>query len=469
MGSNLKSARVKNAEGGFVQNFDSPWLGERVRQRISRFFVEKAYHFGFYALSNPVPLAFMRWLFSRVRAINPIWNIFGFCLLTRHDDVKEVLARMEDFSSADTMNKKTPAGPFVLSIDWRIHHDRELKILQDATFPFVDEDAQRITKLARSKANECLALACSHRNQKLNVAEDLTEEVALCIVEEYIGVSPAGDKNPQLRFWLRTLAAQIFTPPPAGSKMHMQTAQAASNLICYIHEIIADIKNHKTGTKPTKDDTLLVRLVRLAEARNGQYPWLDDNWVCALVAGMIVAGNATVTRAQTQAIYRILTLHGAPQLARETALRYHGNSQSADGKKAMLQIIYEALRFNPMLPVLSPRYCVRDTVIARTHARATKINAGTKVLPFVFAAMFDEKVFADPKQFKTGRDLETYLHFGWGPHMCFGKFVADIQFIETAAALFGNREFTVEVKAKAKILYEGPAAIHYPVLLRSAK
>ena len=464
-----KAIFTKENPSDFIQNHDSPWLGRRIATRANKKLKNWLYEFSFKLLSFPKYLAVMRWIFDVTRKFHPICNVFGVCVLTKHEDVKEVLARMEDFSSADSMNNKTPAGPFVLSIDWRIHHDRELKILQNACFPFIDADAERITKLARNKAQMKIALARKSPQEHFNIAVDLAEDVALEIVEEYIGVKPVKNENSELRHWLRILAAQIFTPPPIGSPRQAQTAAAASNLIAYIHRIISEFSTKEKKATPAKSDTLLLRLVKLVQDPPKENKWLNDEWVCALVAGMIVAGNATVTRAQTQAIYRLLTIPGAKNLAVSTALQYSTDYENVKSKQSMLQIIYEALRFNPMLPVLSPRYCIRDTIIGAKYDRATHVKAGTNVLPLVYAAMFDDAVFEYPKEFRTDRKLESYLHFGWGPHVCFGKFVADIQFIEVAAALFGNSDFSVVTLPNTGVEYDGPAAVNYPVLLKPKK
>ncbi len=454
----------------FVQNYDSPWIGKKVADRKSLFFSNLIYRFAFYVLSKPAPLIAIRAISFVLRKLSPISIIGGVCILTRHEDVREVLTRMEDFSSADTMNLKTPAGPFVLSLDWRIQHDRELEILKKASFPFVNEDASRVRDLAATKANEVIDQAVGDpiaARTKINIAAGLTETVALHIVERYIGVSALnGEKSREdLRSWLRVLAAQIFTTPPVGSQMQARTAAATSGLITYLHKVMATLDRNGP---PLPEDTLLQRLVKIVEQHKKKYPWADDDWICALVAGMITAGNATVARAQTQAIYRIMTLSGAKILAMKAAGDYREN-QNPQTRTALLQIVYEALRFNPMLPVLSPRYCIRDTVIAPDTDREKSVCAGINVMPLVFAAMFDPLVFENPGRFIAGRELENYLHFGWGPHMCFGKFVAEIQFIETAAALFGRKDIQVETISSNKITYQGPAVIEYPLDLVSGK
>jgi cytochrome P450 len=39
-------------------------------------------------------------------------------------------------------------------------------------------------------------------------------------------------------------------------------------------------------------------------------------------------------------------------------------------------------------------------------------------------AMFDEAAFPDPGLFQITRPIDSYLHFGWGMHQCFGRGIA---------------------------------------------
>ncbi len=461
LSSNLNSPN--EITRNFVQNHGSPWFGKKLGERIKSAFAEMLYHSAFKVLSHPFPLRLMRAIFSVSRKLDPIWTIGNICIPTRHDDVKEILTRMEDFSCADSMNLKTPAGPFILSIDWRIQHERELQILKKASFPFVDADAVRISRLAKQRANQNIDTALQGAGTSLNIASEYTEDVALHIVENFIGVTALDGSagRERLRKWLRVLAAQIFTPAPNGSTIQAITAEATSGLICYLHEVLATLE--RTGT-PNEQDTLLQRLVKIVEKEKRNYPWLDDDWICALVAGMITAGNATVARAQTQAIYRLLTLNGAHKFAVDAAQTYT-LAPNPKSRSAMLQVVYEALRFNPMLPTLSPRYALRDTRIAIGTDRETDIKAGTNIFPLVFAAMFDPRIFPRPEKFEIGRPIENYLHFGWGPHICFGKFIAEIQFVETSSALFGREGLSVDCIGAGKITYQGPAAVEYTINL----
>jgi cytochrome P450 len=46
------------------------------------------------------------------------------------------------------------------------------------------------------------------------------------------------------------------------------------------------------------------------------------------------------------------------------------------------------------------------------------------VLALTQSAMFDEKAFEDPEEFRAGRNWYHYFTFGYGAHECLGKYVA---------------------------------------------
>lgn len=486
-GEHGKSDRVLHGDlsQSFVQNFDSPWSGYGPFAWLGSKLRTGLYQLSFWGLSHPWAIWGLRQWFGLLRRVMPIAKIGNSYILTRYGDVKQVLERMDTFSSADAMKPRMPAGPFVLSIDWMAQHERELDVLRSAMAPFVDFDSKRISKWARQSAQSALLPVMGKAQQGdhrgfINIAEDYCEETALYVIEQYFGIeaSLGGGTRQQLRMNLRVLAAQIFTPPLAWSEVQGKTADAAASLVdC----LMANIKTKSVEGSLAPEDCLLTRLHKLAhQQREKSGDWLDDHWICRLVAGMMVAGNATVARAQTQAIYQIMqrrealgmmekATHAFKAIERdvnEAALRSIELSKQAVNRLAMargqvLRIMYEGLRFNPMLPVLSPRLCLRDTIIGRNTPNSGAIKAGDTVLPFVLSAMFDQSVFEDPNRFKDNRPLANYLHFGWGPHMCFGKFVADTQFVENAVALFGRDDFAVRRTSLRTIKYEGPAVAEY--------
>lgn len=54
------------------------------------------------------------------------------------------------------------------------------------------------------------------------------------------------------------------------------------------------------------------------------------------------------------------------------------------------------------------------------------LTAGTRVLIDLTAANHDASVFPDPETVKLDRPIESYMHFGWGPHQCIGREMSNV-------------------------------------------
>ena len=65
-------------------------------------------------LSNPLPLVL---LFAFVRRARPIAVVGSLVIVTKARDVREVLYRLADFTTADDLGPKIPWGPFMVVID----------------------------------------------------------------------------------------------------------------------------------------------------------------------------------------------------------------------------------------------------------------------------------------------------------------------------------------------------------------
>lgn len=50
-----------------------------------------------------------------------------------------------------------------------------------------------------------------------------------------------------------------------------------------------------------------------------------------------------------------------------------------------------------------------------------KLKAGSRVLVDLISANHDPAAFPDPEQVKLDRPIESYMHYGWGPHICLGR------------------------------------------------
>jgi cytochrome P450 len=127
--------------------------------------------------------------------------------------------------------------------------------------------------------------------------------------------------------------------------------------------------------------------------------------------GILIGAIPTISKASCLALDELLRRPDALAGAQKAA-RSHDDA-------LMAQYIWEALRFNPHNPVIYRR-ATRDSVVARSSLRAMTVKKGQIVFAANFSAMFDRRVVPGPGAFRTDRPWETYIHWGYGMHTCFG-------------------------------------------------
>ena len=120
------------------------------------------------------------------------------------------------------------------------------------------------------------------------------------------------------------------------------------------------------------------------------------------IAGHIVTASAVVTKAFAYALDQLLKNEGARKEAIIAA--------KSGNRREMAQLLLEALRFNPVFPMLS-RYCPRNTTIAFGSTRETEVSAGSLVIASPLGALFDPVVIDNPERYSYARTLE--LNSDW--------------------------------------------------------
>jgi cytochrome P450 len=83
---------------------------------------------------------------------------------------------------------------------------------------------------------------------------------------------------------------------------------------------------------------------------------------------------------------------------------------------------------NEFIRLVSPVMYMRRTATIDVELAGQKIAKGEKVVMYYNSANRDERVFPDPDRLDVGRaNAERNLAFGYGPHLCLGKRVAQLQ------------------------------------------
>ena len=116
---------------------------------------------------------------------------------------------------------------------------------------------------------------------------------------------------------------------------------------------------------------------------------------------------------------------------------------------AMLWRNMAAMAIEEMLRWTSPVKNMCRTAVVDTELHGTELKAGEKVMLMFESANFDETVFEDPFSFKVDRTPNKHIAFGYGPHVCIGKRVAQIQLEEAyrqILARFPDIRWTGEIE-----------------------
>ena len=104
---------------------------------------------------------------------------------------------------------------------------------------------------------------------------------------------------------------------------------------------------------------------------------------------------------------------------------------------------------NEFIRMVSPVIYMRRTATRDAEINGQTIAEGEKVIMYYGAANRDETVFADPDRLIIDRpNADKHIAFGYGPHTCIGKRVAQIQLEEAyrqILARFPDMRWTGEI------------------------
>jgi cytochrome P450 len=343
----------------------------------------------------------------------------------------------------------------MLCLDWQEQHDDERQHLQDVVRP---DDADTITKKVAARCGELIA--AKRTAGELDVV-DLCNDIIIDIIHCYFGVPVIDDNRQAMTRILGDVAAFILVKPPADSKRAKRSYAGMTTFTESLTKKVFDEvarQRQAVGAPPgqhARTDDLLSRLVKVRCAGGGP-DWLDDDWIRRYVTGLAATAGGATVRAESHAMDRILAWPAGLREAQELAAKLQ-SGRDANAELRLRQLVYEALRFRPMVPLVV-RHSPRETIIAKGTDRARTVPAGATVIAAAIAGMFDPEVFENPSRFSSNRKLSTYLHFGFGRHLCFGKFIADIVMVEITRSLLLLPNLRRAPGSRGKIRHDGPVA-----------
>ena len=380
--------------------------------------------------------ALLRPIFALLRRFAPIFTLGKFAIVTRYDDVIEVLKCDTNFTISQINAPKIDQidGPFILGMDESPQYELEKRTLHEAARM---EDLDRIRQSVAQSAAELIEAARPHR--RIDVVHGLARVVALRLVASYCGMP--GPDEPTMMRWMRDIFHYVFADLTNNKSVETDALNSARELRAHMDAQIALRKSAQHPSRIAGD-----MLGRLLAMQDDAHPWLDDRAVRRNLAGVIVGAVDTTSKFVTLAIDELLR---RPQQLAEAR-----NAALAGDMEIVRRYAWEAVRFNPHHP-LQVRYCARATQIAVGQSRSRTIPAGSSAYIATLAGMFDPAVFVNPDRFDATREVE-YLHFGYGLHTCFGRAINGVQIPELLAALLRLPNLRRASGDAGRIVYDGP-------------
>ena len=422
----------------------------------------------YFFMRHPRLLRFALGLFRRWQPIfaGPFSFLGGATyLVTRADDVREVLTRANDFLLGPVNETKILSGDFVISLDPERRYGEEKEVIRRALPP------NRLWQLEDIVARAAAQLLAPPLDNPFEVVT-FSERVTVRIVEEFWGLSAAGaqsaviDAPPgceTMRLWLRKLAIVLGSKHPGPFGIREVGLQCSEEFMSFVRAACA---THPPGS---------VDMIGHILWHSGD----DMDVTVRNIAGLVMTGSAVVTKAFSHAFEQLFHHPRALAAARILARRAVDQGRTPEhrdrARQQVGQLLIEALRFNPVFPVL-PRHCVRPATLAAGTPRATQIPAGAHVIAAVTGAMFDPEAVDHPDHFGLGRSLrfndrfatddwrygsrhETgagiYFVFGGGEHWCLGDQMAVAEMAAMAIALLNRLR---QPRLARGLRYDGSAA-----------
>jgi cytochrome P450 len=345
--------------------------------------------------------------FKELRDNRPILQSPMATLVSQFRDVEEILHREEIFSVSPYLPRMMGViGPFVLSQDITPRYDHDILVMR---LVVRREDLARVKGIV-SRHAAAIVSDLFKASGSVEIVQTLTRKVPVRLADEYYGFSAAQDE--QMMGWARACFREFFINLLDDPQVRAPAVAASAEMLPRLDLLLAE---RRAGAAGDKDD-VMGRLLRLQRA--GDVAGLDDDLVRRTLMGLVIGMVETTSQAAVQALLVLFSMPDA--LARAAA------AAKADDDDALADLVFEALRFRPINPMVQ-RVLKQDYRLGAGEPHETLIRQGTSVFALTWSAMFDERVMDAPDEFRSDRPDYDYLHFATGLHACFGRYISRIQ------------------------------------------
>jgi cytochrome P450 len=384
-------------------------------------------HLKQHLLQNPEPV------FAVLRRLKPILIVKNTALVTRFEDVQEVLSRDGVFQVTykEKMEVIGDGSNFFLGMQNSPEYERDQSHMR--TVMRRQDVAEQILPFVARTAESLVAAS----GGRLDVVRQLSRVVPTRLVATYFGVSPTSEED--LANWSTAMFQYLFTDPKNDPAVGAAARDAAAKTRSLLDQAIA-----KRKTQGSQPDDVLGRCLALQKAG---VPGMDDLGIRNNLVGLLVGAIPTTSKCCAQALDELLKLPAELQAAQQAA--------RSDNDALVAQYVFEALRFNPNNPGVF-RIAAEEYTVAKGKMHATAIPRGASVVAATQSAMFDDRIVDTPNEFRVGRPDYIYMHFGYGLHACFGQYINRVQIPGILKPLLKRKGLRRAPGDAGQLQYTGP-------------
>lgn len=382
---------------------------------------------------------FFLFAFWVLRTVWPVARFGRLVIISRYDDVREVLAKPQHFlvPFGPEMRALTGGADFLLGQDGPAH-DAQRRILEAVV---LRSDAQGIIDNTRTVTE----LLLKNSGGRIDVMQDLLGRVFTETCSDYFGL----DLDEPNAFADRTMSvsALIFADPFGNAA----TRKLALNGAVRIRYLI-DRAIERAEAKPRANAVI----DRLVQYRRDDGTKVDHDEIRAMAIGTIIGLIPTNTLGAGKMIEELLSRGllqsaiGAASAAEKA--RTDGDAEAAKRHRGELKkLLVEAARLNPALFPGQFRYVPKATTVA-----GKPVPAGSVMVVGTMSALRDSRKFKCAGAFEPGRELDPALMFGEGSHVCLGAYLAMEQITEICQVLFSQPAIRLADGPEGWLAYVGP-------------
>jgi cytochrome P450 len=374
---------------------------------------------------NPEPV------FALLRRLAPVLVVGNTALVTRYEDVQEVLSREAVFQVTYTQKMEIigDGANFFLGMQNSPEYERDQSHMR--TVIRRQDLAGQIQPFVAKTAEDLISAS----GGRIDVVP-LSRVVPIRLIATYFGCPAASEDD--LARWSTVMFQYLFTDQQNDPAVGATARDAAVKTRAWLDQVIAERKK-----KDTQQDDVVGRCLALQKAR---VPGMDDVGIRNNLLGLIIGAIPTTSKCCAQVLDVLLKRPDKLEEAQQAA--------RTDNDALVAQYVFEALRFNPNNPGIF-RLAAEDYTVAKGKMHATTIPRGASVIAATQSAMFDETFVDAPNEFRIGRPDCGYMHFGYGLHTCFGQYINRVQIPGILKPLLKRKGLRRADGVAGQLLYDG--------------